>query len=139
MEEGEIREKIQQFSQSIESLQAILQKINREMDKFDIQSYNKQIQVIGETGRTVQDVLKQTSDSLGLGIKKFNLAMDDISLLSEEMQQVVGKVNRGDGSIGQLMNNEAYVKNLNATINDVQALIEDVKKNPKKYIHVSVF
>jgi phospholipid/cholesterol/gamma-HCH transport system substrate-binding protein len=55
------------------------------------------------------------------------------------MQQVAGKVDRGDGTLGRLVNDDSLYIQVRNTTTSLQALIDDIKKNPKKYVHVSVF
>lgn len=44
-----------------------------------------------------------------------------------------------DGSVGKLLNSDEVYEQLNRTIADVDSLINDIKANPKKYIHIKVF
>ena len=41
--------------------------------------------------------------------------------------------------IGKLINDDNLYDNLQKSIEDLDALIKDIKENPKKYIKVSVF
>lgn len=44
-----------------------------------------------------------------------------------------------DGSVGKLLNSDEVYEQLNRTIADVDSLINDIKANPKRYIHIKVF
>ncbi len=48
-------------------------------------------------------------------------------------------LNKGEGSAGKLMTDDSLYINLSATLDNLQALLADLKANPKKYINVSVF
>lgn len=56
-----------------------------------------------------------------------------------EFNMILGKVNRGEGSLGMLVNNDSLYKNLNSASEQLNQLVEDVKLNPQRYINVSVF
>lgn len=56
-----------------------------------------------------------------------------------EFNSILGKINRGEGSMGMLVNNDSLYKNLNSASNQLNQLVEDVKLNPQRYISISVF
>jgi phospholipid/cholesterol/gamma-HCH transport system substrate-binding protein len=56
-----------------------------------------------------------------------------------EFNMILGKVNRGEGSLGMLVNNDSLYKNLNSASEQLNLLVEDVKLNPQRYISISVF
>jgi phospholipid/cholesterol/gamma-HCH transport system substrate-binding protein len=55
------------------------------------------------------------------------------------MRQVARRMNREDGTMGRLMKDRDLYDQLLKTTTDLDSLITDIKTNPKKYIHVSVF
>lgn len=56
----------------------------------------------------------------------------------EQLQTTLKKVNEGDGSIAKLLNDDALYKDVLGTINSLNSLLTDLKKNPKKYISLSL-
>lgn len=56
----------------------------------------------------------------------------------KEFNEIIGKVNRGEGSLGMLINNETLYKNLESSSVQLNQLIEDIKLNPQRYLHFSV-
>jgi phospholipid/cholesterol/gamma-HCH transport system substrate-binding protein len=59
--------------------------------------------------------------------------------LSAVMHSVTAKVDRGDGTLGRLVNDRKLYGDLAATVDSLRALVSDVKRNPKRYFKVSVF
>jgi phospholipid/cholesterol/gamma-HCH transport system substrate-binding protein len=55
------------------------------------------------------------------------------------LKQTVSKINEGDGSIGKLLNDGTLYKNLTATSNKINILLDDVRLHPKRYVSISVF
>jgi phospholipid/cholesterol/gamma-HCH transport system substrate-binding protein len=62
------------------------------------------------------------------------------------LQSVLGRLERGEGTLGKLSSDEQLydnmnrtVTNLNGAVTNLNALITDIQANPKKYIDVSVF
>ena len=56
-----------------------------------------------------------------------------------QLEEVVKKVNTGDGDVAKLLNEDVLYKNLGSTLQSLNELITDIKKNPKRYINVTVF
>ena len=56
-----------------------------------------------------------------------------------EFSEIIAKINRGEGSLGMLVNNDSLYRNLEGASNQLNELIEDVKLNPQRYVHFSVF
>jgi len=65
-------------------------------------------------------------------IKHINDAVTQVSTIVET-------INQGKGSLGLLVNNDSLYNNLNASSKDLDFLIKDMKENPNRYVHFSVF
>ena len=57
----------------------------------------------------------------------------------EQLSLIVEKIQKGEGDIGKLVNNEELYNNLALTTENLNKLLIDIKENPDRYIHVSVF
>lgn len=51
----------------------------------------------------------------------------------------IERINRGEGTLGLLASDTVLYENTAATIGELRALLEDLKRNPGKYFHFSVF
>jgi phospholipid/cholesterol/gamma-HCH transport system substrate-binding protein len=81
--------------------------------------------------------LNQMSDSLVKAniagtVRNANQALADVS-------QVMGKINRGEGSLGMLINDNKLYNNLESSSRDLDSLLTDLKAHPGRYVHFSVF
>ncbi len=65
-------------------------------------------------------------------IAQLNKAIGDLDL-------VLQKINKGEGTVGQLLTNEQLFKEVEKAARDLNLLLEDIRKNPGKYVKVSVF
>lgn len=52
---------------------------------------------------------------------------------------VLGKINRGEGSLGLLVNDPSLYRNSDSLLIDLRALIADVKRDPKRYFGIRIF
>lgn len=78
----------------------------------------------------ISDTLAQveiagTVKELESAISKFNVVLDDIA--------------SGKGSLGKLMTDDKLYENLERTTRQAEMLMQDIKLNPKRYVHFSVF
>lgn len=55
------------------------------------------------------------------------------------IQQITDALNNGEGTAGLLLKDSTLYNNLNATCESATALLEDLRNNPKRYVHFSVF
>ena len=84
----------------------------------------------GENVVALTDSLKQLN--LGGTLAKVDGVMDDV-------KQMTTQLNSKDNNIGLLLNDTALYGNLNRTTQGAANLLEDLKANPKRYVHFSVF
>ncbi len=52
---------------------------------------------------------------------------------------VIAKVKSGEGTVGQLIQNDSLYRNINQTIECVNVLLKDIKEHPSDYLNVTVF
>lgn len=56
-----------------------------------------------------------------------------------ELADAMEKINSGEGTVGKLFSDESVYNNLEAATRDLDSLFVDIKENPNRYVHVSVF
>jgi len=90
---------------------------------------------------TALDSAKIDSTLVNLRTTTNNLASLSHALdsTSRTVTTIVGKIDRGDGTAGKLINDPTLYNDLHSAIGRVDSLLADVKKNPKRYINIRVF
>jgi phospholipid/cholesterol/gamma-HCH transport system substrate-binding protein len=81
--------------------------------------------------------LKTISDSLAAA--DIYSAISNLKVTLEKTASIMGKMNNGEGTAGQLFTNDSLYMNLNNSVESLDLLLKDLKENPKRYINVSVF
>ena len=56
-----------------------------------------------------------------------------------QVDSVVVKINRGDGTLGEVVNNDELYYNLTTVSESLNELLSEFKANPKKFVNLSVF
>lgn len=122
-----------QTLQNAEKLTASLnvtgQKINQLMSN-EIPVLTQNMTAITENLKTISGNLKDVD--YAATFEKVDSTLNNVRLLTE-------KLNRKDNSLGLLMNDSSLYQNLNATSANAASLLEDLKANPKRYVHFSLF
>jgi phospholipid/cholesterol/gamma-HCH transport system substrate-binding protein len=95
--------------------------------------------------------LNKNNESLNKTIENFKTTSQKFSELElketingltqtvNQLQTVLDKINKGDGSLGLLINDKKLYNNLENTVRSVNTLIDDLKMHPKRYVSISVF
>lgn len=116
---------IQNFKKTSSSLNSLIanneDKLNNTLTNVDKMSSN--------LSKTTEDLanadLKKTIASLEATISNFN--------------SIGAKIENGEGSIGKLLQDEGLYNNLEGASLQLEQLLEDMKLNPKRYVHFSLF
>ena len=85
----------------------------------------------------IVDNMESITDSLA----ESNLVetVNNASLAMSEAAEMMEKINRGEGTVGALVNNDTLYHNLESAARDLDSLMIDLKDNPQRYVHFSIF
>jgi len=83
---------------------------------------------IDKTNGTI-DGAKQTMADLSITLKKANTTFDGINKL-------LAGIEAGEGTIGKLAKDKEMYEKLNATLREVELLMQDVRLHPKRYTRI---
>ena len=78
--------------------------------------------------------------------QKAEVSAQSLERGSHSLEEVMGRIERGEGTFGKLSKDDALytsmnktVENLNGASTDLRELLQDLKKNPKRYVKLSLF
>ncbi len=88
----------------------------------------------------ITNILTNFSDiSDSLAKARIPATLAEVNKVVTELDRILLKIERGEGTVGQLLSNEQLYKEVEKAARDLNLLLEDIKANPKKYVKVSVF
>lgn len=104
---------------------------------YNVEQFSASLEENSEDfGRMVQNlaVLSDSLKELELPqtLKKVDASFDQVNML-------VNKLNQGEGTLGMLLHNDTLYFELERTAEEMNLLLEDIRKNPKKYVRFSLF
>ena len=138
---------------SFESIANSLQTLEGTTKKIDnlVAGQTDHINGILTNAETVSLNLKNTTDGLtgvtanfqrfsgDLANSNIKQTLDNANKAVADLQQVMSKINSNNGTLGLLMRDDSLYRNLQYASKNLDALFIDVKANPKRYVHFSVF
>ncbi len=69
----------------------------------------------------------------------FEVLVKNLTESSEKLNLILQNLQQGKGTAGKLMKDEELYDQLNQTLQNLDALLRDLKAHPKRYVHFSVF
>jgi len=90
----------------------------------------------GKMNKTFSN-LETISDTLAASDLSGSVANLKKSL--EKASLLVDNLNKGKGSAGQFLTNDSLYTNLSGSLESLNLLLKDMKANPKRYVHFSLF
>ena len=89
----------------------------------------------------LNNLINEESDNLKQSIENFSVFMEKVPNMSAEMDRmmsdlsdIIANINSGKGSLAKLISRDELHDNINGLVLDARSLLDDVKKNPAKYL-----
>ena len=164
-----VNEKLTPLQENIESMivsaNNVLDKVNAIFDdptranlRTSVSDFSETIKDLKETSKMIKSVMKSNKLSIDQTItnvldistdlseisktinqSELSTTMKNFKNSSEGLSRVLNNINEGNGTISKLIDNDSLFQNLNDASKSIDLLIEDIRLNPKRYIHFSVF
>ena len=164
-----VNKKITNLQVKIESMvvsaDSVLNNINRVFDdstknnlKTSVSNFNQTIIDLKTTSNSIKDIVKNNQSDIDSSIKNIKNFSEDFSQISNKLNQaqidetfknfktssenltkILNEINSGNGTMGQIVKNDSLFKNLNKASESIDLLLEDIRLNPYRYIHFSIF
>jgi phospholipid/cholesterol/gamma-HCH transport system substrate-binding protein len=124
---------------SFENIKNMTRDLNLRLNSIleNLQSVSEILRKNGETLDVVMNNLSNVSDSLSK--TQIKSTIGELNQTLEQTHAIMEKINKGEGSLGLLVNNDTLYYNLEKTSRNLDSLVSDIKANPKRYVHFSVF
>ncbi|MBU3714843.1 MAG: MCE family protein [Ferruginibacter sp.] len=140
---GKTLENFKNLSESLVSTSASIQKLagsETQTIRSSLQNINSFTENLANNNRKINDLLNNltaTSDKISkLDLQKLIHTIDSSV---NSFQSLLNKINSQDGTAGLLLNDPTLYRNIAATSNKLNLLLDDIRVNPKRYINISVF
>ncbi len=116
--------------------------VSKDKDKLDriVSNVESITRNLVDNNQVISNIISRF-DNISSDIEKQNIGstLAKVKTSLESINSMLNKIEKGEGNIGMLLSDEGLYRNITSAAKDLDELILDLKKNPKKYIHVSVF
>ena len=127
------------LNNTTESLDKILGTKEKEL-KTTLDNVNKFTQMLADNSGRMNSTfgnLKSISDTLAAA--DIYSSVKNLKSSLEKASAMLDKINSGKGTAGQFLTNDTLYINLTNSLESLDLLLKDMKVNPKKYVHFSLF
>ncbi|MEE9553416.1 MAG: MlaD family protein [candidate division Zixibacteria bacterium] len=134
---------------SIKNIINNLEVVSTEMRAMTLNNKDKMSQAIDDlaassaTLRKFADSNEQKMqgivDNMSEASSDFAVIAGRLDTLSGSINRLVADLERGKGTLGKTLQDDQLYEKLLKSISDLDTLVTDIKANPKKYIHFSIF
>jgi phospholipid/cholesterol/gamma-HCH transport system substrate-binding protein len=131
--------------QTIENLNMISQRIDTLL-QHNQAKFNQTVSDLSQSSHDLSEMLvsnkdkiQNTVDNFSSASGKLNNITTTLDTLSISLKSITSKIETGQGSLGQLLNDTTLYDQIKKTSQNVDSLIVDIKRNPKKYLKISIF
>lgn len=160
----ELRQSLRNFSSMSRDLAAAVRVQSRNLDSIAVH-VRSSVADLARTAESVRNATGRVDSATASGeianiVKETELAtanlraasarINDLTISLQQSEaslrgvvgkadSVMGKVNRGEGSLGLLVNDPSLYRNSDSLLVDLRSLLADFRKDPKRYFALRVF
>lgn len=86
-----------------------------------------------------KEPIHQAVSSMNVTIVQLQAVIKETNSTVERLNTILTRLQDGRGSLGQLMVDDSLYREMQSTLVQIDALVKDIKKNPKKYVTFKLF
>lgn len=144
--------------ETLASLDSVLRNVNDLLGEENKTRINASLASLSEAldntrtlTASLNDLLSENSDNIrgitgkidtlldSLSAADLGRTVDELNATLQALHSIAEKIDSGEGTMGRLLNDRQMYTGLIQTIGSLEALLDDVKAHPKRYINVTVF
>ncbi len=136
---GSIKRSLETFEMTAKRIDNM---ISEEKDHFsaifaNVESISTNLKNNNENLTVAIENINQVTDSLANSNLKQTI--NNAAMAMESAAVVLKQIENGEGTVGSLLNNDTLYTNLEAASRDLDKLFLDLRLNPERYVHFSIF
>ena len=127
----------QNLTSSIENFSATIQSAKKSVDVLE--------EVLGNNENRLNSIILNADQSfknlsnLSENFDELDLVIENLSKSSTNINSITSEIKAGNGLVNKVVYDEMFVESLDQISSNINLLLEDVRMNPKRYVHFSLF
>jgi len=148
-----LQEKIESMVVSADSVLIGLNSVLNNEAKFEIQSsirnFSSTVADLKNSAGTLDELLNTNKSQINNIISNVNqtsnelsdlsIVVENLSQSSKSIDKIVNEISNGNGSLNKLIFDDELINSLDAASSNINLLLKDLRLNPKRYVHFSLF
>ena len=148
-----LQEKIESMVVSADSVLLSLNSVLNNEAKLEIQSsiinFSSTVADLKSSASTLDEMLNTNKNQINNIISNVNetsnelsnlsIVVDNLTQSSNSIEKIVNEISNGNGSLNKLIFEDDLINSLDAASKNINLLIKDLRLNPKRYVHFSLF
>ena len=133
LQEAISKQQLQEILDNVDGTMANVNAITRKADRM----MDRQLPQLIDTIQLAMNEIHRIADNLAEADLKATVGRVDSAV--DEVQKLIAAANSQDGTVGKLLNDKSLYDDINHTVNSADSLLIDLKANPKRYVHFSLW
>ena len=127
----------QNLTSSIENFSATIQSAKKSVDVLE--------EVLGNNENRLNSIILNADQSfknlsnLSENFDELDLVIENLSKSSTNINSITSEIKTGNGLVNKVIYDEMFVESLDQISSNINLLLEDLRMNPKRYVHFSLF
>ncbi len=127
----------QNLTTSIENFSATIQSAKKSVDVLE--------EVLGNNENRLNSIIANADQSLknfsnlSENFDELDLVIENLSKSSSNINSITSEIKSGNGLVNKVVYDEVFVESLDQISSNINLLLEDLRMNPKRYVHFSLF
>ena len=130
--QNNLKSALEGLSSTISNINDLSSNMNRIVETNE-KTLNKTLNNLGD----VSSNLSRLTDSLNQ--MPLNATVKNFESTSAKLKIIISRLESGEGSMGMILNDKTLYDNLINSSAALDVLLTDLKENPKRYVHFSIF
>ena len=142
----------------ITGINNVLDQKGQENLKISLSELSKTLEQFHKASSSLNIMLDENKGKVNSVVTNFNKISSDFSKISDSLNKadlgktaknlqktmanvdkIISELQAGKGSMGKLLNDDSFYKNVTKTTNELELLLQDVRLHPTRYVNVSLF
>jgi phospholipid/cholesterol/gamma-HCH transport system substrate-binding protein len=129
---GDVRGGVESLVRSAQLLRAVAERVDSSTARGEVR------QIVADAAEASR-ALRETGRRLAIVAEQLGRSQDHLESFLRTSDSIATKINRGQGSLGMMLNDPSFYRNSDSLMRELRALIADVQRNPRRYVNFRIF
>jgi phospholipid/cholesterol/gamma-HCH transport system substrate-binding protein len=129
---SDVRGGVQSLVRSAELLKAVAERFDSSTSRGEVKN------IVSDAGEAARQ-LREASRRLAVMSAQLERSQVRLESFLATSDSIARKIQAGEGSLGMLLNDPSLYRNADSALRQLNLLLADVQKNPRRYINLRIF